>query len=211
MHQPCILESLKKSTCLLDIGCGVGTLTFYLARYVRFAVGVDISSRAIEICKHAQNEFYLQNTVFKQGVLKKGKDLFDFILCSEVIEHVEDDNKFLYTLRSNLKNNGILFLTTPSKENLLYKLGFYKGFDKEVGHFRRYKKAKLVSQLKESGFDIILCKSVEGPLRNILFTTRLGYLIKFIRGPLVSIFHFFDHISGLVFGFSDIQIVAVKK
>lgn len=206
-----MLKKFKESDYLLDVGCGVGTLTFYLKKYVKFAVGIDISSRAIEICNYAKKNSSLSGILFKQGILKRGKSNFDFILCSEVIEHIEDDREFLQILLSNLKEGGVLFLTTPSKENFLFKLGFYKKFDEEVGHYRRYRQDELVSLLENSGFVVDLVRSVEGPLRNILFTTKLGHLIRFIRGPLIFVFHFFDHISGILFGFSDIQIIATKK
>ncbi len=203
-------DSIKGAT-ILDVGCGVGALSFYFAgQGAKAVVGVDVSSRAIQIAQTAQGKLLFPNVVFKHGELVNNMYAFNMLFCSEVIEHVADDSAFLHTLHSNIKPGGTLVLTTPSKENVLYKLGFYKKFDKEVGHERRYTKAGLAKLITSHGFVIQVIREVEGPLRNILFTTKLGFLIRFIRGPLVPLFHFFDTLSAKIFGASDIQVIARK-
>lgn len=201
-----------KGRTILDIGCGVGALSFYFARHGAKAVaGLDVSSRAIDIAQVAQAELRLPNLFFKRGELVASMYAFDTIFCSEVIEHIKDDETFLDILWSNLKPGGVLILTTPTKENVLYSLGFYRKFDTEVGHERRYTKQQLLEIVTKHGFTVTTMRAVEGPLRNILFTTKLGFLIKGIKGPLVPLFHFFDRCSAVLFGASDLQIIAKKQ
>lgn len=196
---------------ILDIGCGVGTMCLYFAdNNAQAVVGLDISDRAINIAQNARKSLGLKNVIFRNSELQKNISKFDMVLCSEIIEHIKDDKTFLSLVANNLKDGGLLVLTTPSFNNLLYRLGYYKKFDSEVGHFRRYSEKILYDLLASSGFKILEMRSVEGLLRNILFTSKLGFFIKFIRGPLIPLFHFFDRISAALFGASDIQVVAQK-
>lgn len=196
---------------LLDVGCGVGTLAFYFASLGATVKGIDVSQRAIDICNEAKAHLALKNVTFKKELLKKGEEECDLVVSSEVIEHVEDEDTFLKNISSHLKPGGLLFLTTPSKENSLYRLGFYKKFDEEVGHLRRYTSTSLKKVLEKNHFEILEMKKSEGPLRNILYTTKLGFLIRFLRGPLVPLFHYFDSWTVRFFGASNIMVVAQKK
>jgi 2-polyprenyl-3-methyl-5-hydroxy-6-metoxy-1,4-benzoquinol methylase len=196
---------------ILDVGCGVGSLSFYLGKLGAQVTGIDLSPRAIEICISAQKHLKMKNVKFEQGELKKGRGDKDAVLCLEVIEHVPDQEKLLDLLNSQLKKKGLLFLSTPSKENFLYGIGFLDKFDKEVGHLRRYDISGLKKLIEAHGFKIKLIQRQEGPLRNILFTTKLGILIKGLKGPLVPIFHFIDQMFIPFFGAMDILVVAEKR
>lgn len=206
-HDVKICENSK----LLDIGCGVGTLSLFFAHKGAEVHGLDISKRAISIANVAADSIGIKNVSFSSSKLKKGNNSYDVVICSEVLEHIENEEEFLALIFSHLKCGGTLFISVPSSENVLYKLGFYKKFDEEVGHLRRYNKTKLLSLLRRHGFETLATQEVEGPLRNLLFTTRLGAVIKIIKGPLVSIFHIADRLSALLFGASDIQVIAIKK
>lgn len=196
---------------ILDVGCGVGTLALFFASLGMKVKGVDISSRAIQIAENARKQMNYKNISFAKQLLQKGKGQYDMVLISEVIEHIENEKEFLEKIHSHLTKNGLLFLTTPLKTNLLYKVGFYKSFDKEVGHLRRYTKESIQELLDRNNFSVLHFREVEGPLRNLLFTTKLGFLIKFIRGPLIPLFHKIDWISIKLFGASDILVVARRK
>ena len=196
---------------ILDIGCGVGAMSLYFSFLGANVKGIDVSQRAIDIAEKAKKQLNFKNISFSKKLLQKGTGKYDLVLASEVIEHIENEKQFLSKIGSQLSEGGLLYLTTPLKENCLYRLGFYKTFDKEVGHLRRYTVASIQDLLQENGFIILEWRRVEGPLRNLLFTTRLGFLIKFIRGPLVSIFHWLDWISMQLFGASDILILAQKN
>jgi 2-polyprenyl-3-methyl-5-hydroxy-6-metoxy-1,4-benzoquinol methylase len=201
----------KEKINVLDVGCGVGSLSFYLGKLGVRVKGIDISPRAIEICQSAKKYLKMGNVRFEEGELKKGTGQYDAVLCLEVIEHVADDGRLLTLLQSNLKKKGLLFLSTPSSENFLYGMGFLNSFDKEVGHLRRYDLTGLIKLIEAHGFRIKLIQRQEGILRNILFTTKLGFLIRFLKGPGVPLFHVIDQMFIPVFGAMDILVVAEKK
>lgn len=195
---------------VLDVGCGVGTLALYLGQFAKSVKGVDVASRAIKIATKAARSLRASNVTFVEGELAAVKGKFELIMCTEVIEHVADDAAFAKQLASRLKEGGLLFLTTPSMENWLYKLGYYRGFDAEVGHFRRYTPMTIRQRLEQAGLTVLKVEPVEGPLRSIMFSTKLGYLIYGIKGPLIPLFHWFDSICARVFGASDLQVIARK-
>ncbi len=199
---------------VLDVGCGVGTIAIYLAHLGKNVVGIDISKRAIDIAKDAVPDDLLNKLIFRKVELdkfkSKNKNKFDLVICAEVLEHIEDDKTFLKDIFYVLKPGGYLVLTTPTPESLMYRWGMYKRFDLEVGHLRRYTGKQIKKIISSTGFDVVFFRQTESILRSSLFTTRLGFLIKFIRGPLVPIFHKLDEFVGLFFGFTDNQVIARK-
>jgi len=206
LQQPGLTQPLGHK--VLDVGCGVGTMSLYLSSQGAKVEGIDVSKRAINIAENARQAVRLEDVQFKQQLLAKGRNNKDLVVCFEVLEHVPAEDTFLQLIASHLKPDGKLVLSTPSFENTLYRLGYYRRFDAEVGHLRRYNPAVLTELLEKNGFEVLALRKVEGPLRNILFTSFLGKIIRFIRGPLVPIFHFFDRLSGAIFGFADLQIIA---
>ncbi len=209
LHQP-LLKQLKKFT-VLDVGCGVGTLALYLAQICESVVGIDVSERAIGIAKQAKQSTQSHNLIFKQSLLKQFSTKFDLIICTEVIEHVPNPPYFVELLVNNLEYKGWLLLSTPNRDNWLTRIGYYRNFDQEVGHLRRYSVSEICQLLEQNGLKVKHKETVEGPLRSLLFTSKLGILIKVIKGPLIPLFHRLDEIFGNIFGNSDIVILAQKQ
>ena len=201
----------KRLGKVIDIGCGVGTLSLFFAKYSTFVLGLDVASDAIEIAEQAKKANNVPNVKFINSEVRAKLGSFDLALCTEVIEHVPDEAAFLQTISHLLTPDGVLFLSTPSSDNFLTKVGYFAGFDARVGHLRRYTEESLTALLHQHGFRVIKIRSVEGLPRMLLFTTRLGLLIKLIRGPLIPAFHWIDAVNTYLFGAHDIQVIAVKK
>lgn len=207
-------ESLKNKT-VLDFGCGVGTISFYLANKGGKVLGIDISNLGIQAARAGAKKLRLKNNV--EFVQKPTKNLrlkrnnFDVVICSEVIEHVPDDLNLIREFYKVLKSEGILILSTPSKNAPLYQWGLATNFDKKVGHLRRYTANELKKMLNLVGFKVLDVSFEEGLLRNLFFLKwPFNRVIKFIRGPLVIIFTFIDNICVKMIGESQIFIVGKK-
>ena len=115
-------------------------------------------------------------------------------------------------IKQLLKKNGRLIISVPSKNAPLHKLGLLKIFDKKVGHLRRYTEKDLINLLDKTGYIKLKSKKTEGILRNILFTIKgFGFFIKFIKGFLVTLLMFFDQVLVMLFGESQIFIIATPK
>lgn len=195
---------------VLDLGCGVGTISFYLSNKCSTVLGLDISKKAISIAKKSLSILKIKNINFICGKIDSlPKKQFDLVICLEVIEHIPDDGLFLVEINSRLKKNGYLVLSTPIKEIFLYKLNFYADFDERVGHLRRYSVSGLSKLMKSYGFNVLRVKKNESLMRSLFFTTRMKCFVKFIK--FAKIFHFFDELFGRIFGFSNVIIIAQKK
>ncbi len=202
---------------VLDVGCSVGTIDFYLASKGLKVIGIDISKTAISIAKRNAELFGFNNQIAyyvkvfpNQTVSKK----FDIVVCTEVIEHLYKDKKAVQKIYELLKNRGILILSTPSENAPLYKVGFLKKHDSKVGHLRRYTDQKLVKIISQVGFEVIETRKTEGILKNFLFTyPRFGNQIVRLanRFKLFSdVLTFVDNIFLEIFGESQVYIVAQK-
>jgi len=209
-----INKHLKNSNQkILDIGCGAGTLSFYLAKRGHNVLGVDISSKAIKECSVSTKSLGLEHLNFKQLDFpnKYPNEKFDVVILTEVIEHLEDDKKTLMVINKLLKPNGLIILSTPSNTAPLHRLGVTKKFDKDVGHLRRYSLEEIARLVKKSGFKIIETKKTEGILRNFLFINPVaGKLIRFIKYFISDIVTVADNSTVPLFGYSNIIIVARK-
>lgn len=209
------LSKLSKNNIeAIDVGCGVGTIAFYLAEKKVKVDGFDVSSRAINLCNRYKKISGEKNARFYNLDIEKLniKSKYQLIVCTEVIEHLKNDERFVKKLSSICQTNGYLILSTPSQNAPLYKLGMLDDFDKQVGHIRRYNETNLIKIIEDNGFKVIEIKKVEGILRNSLFTFKhLGFLLKFLKGPITPFFHAFDKLSAYLFGESDLIILARKK
>ena len=179
---------LDRKKMILDYGSGAGTIDLYLANKGHSVIGLDISDTAIESAKLSASKLNFKNVNFwtlKDGLKKIRKVKFDLVICTEVIEHIENDIELLKFLNSKLKRNGTIFLTTPSKNAPLYRLGLTNKFDLRVGHLRRYTEYQLRNLFVSAKFNIEAFYKTEGILRNSLFLNPfLGKLVRFIRGPI---------------------------
>ena len=90
-----LLEQLKvgKEKKILDIGCSGGILIESLRDqgYINIH-GIDISEKAIDVCKTRG----INTVLVSPGEATNFSDNeFDVIIASDILEHIEDDNKAL--------------------------------------------------------------------------------------------------------------------
>jgi len=89
-----------RPTTVLDAGCGEGYLARHLLDHlpgIRLT-GVDVSAQAIERAKRRCPEG--QFSVGTLEALESGGRSFDLVVCSEVLEHLEDPRAALERLAS---------------------------------------------------------------------------------------------------------------
>jgi len=100
---------------ILDVGCGTGVnVTIPLATAGYSLIGLDINTNSIERAK--QLAASLQNIEFICGTLEQqtfGSD-FHVVVCSEVLEHLEDPGKLLRAISDVLCDEGLLLVTVPN-------------------------------------------------------------------------------------------------
>ena len=105
-----------KKVKILDIGCGGGLLSEPMNRLGAEVVGIDASSKNINVAKlHAKKNNLNIDYFCSSPETFKTKTKFDVILNMEIVEHVEDINFFLESSAKLLKKDGIMFVATLNK------------------------------------------------------------------------------------------------
>lgn len=97
---------------VLDFGCGVGWLSAEIARFGR-VTGIDLSPAGIERAKReCPQGTFVAASVFDYRFPSAA---FDVVVSQEVIEHLDDQAKYLRLAYDYLKPGGYLILTTPNR------------------------------------------------------------------------------------------------
>jgi ubiquinone biosynthesis O-methyltransferase len=112
-----------KSLSILDVGCGAGLLSESLGRLGTQAVtGIDPTPKCIELAQaHLEldctglNEIVKYENTTLEAKIEENEEKFDVVCCSEVIEHVNEQSKFLQDCAKLVKPNGFLFMSTIAK------------------------------------------------------------------------------------------------
>lgn len=119
---------------LLDVGCGNGYFTQWLARKGWQVWGLDHSFLNIQ---RAHREFPSLHWVVGSALaLPFPRASFDVVVCSEVLEHLPDDQAAIDEIARILKPGGRLILTTPHRGLFAWLDG-----DNVVNGFFRFLKA----------------------------------------------------------------------
>jgi len=105
-----------KNKNILDVGCGDGVISYLLAKNGAKVVGIDNSKIAInfakEKCRDLKNVEFLVASAYKLPFESK---IFDYIVSSEVIEHLNNPDKMLYEVKRVWNGKGKIIITTPLK------------------------------------------------------------------------------------------------
>lgn len=102
---------------ILDVGCGTGVMiTRPLALQGFRLTGLDIDSTSIERAARLNFEPHLPNLAYVTGALEEQPWIrsFDAVICSEILEHVEDPDRLINRLKGCLKPGGLLLVTVPN-------------------------------------------------------------------------------------------------
>ena len=97
---------------VLDVGCGSGTIVRRLLKKGKKVIGLDIGKKFVSFCqsKHKKALFCGADA----QCLPFENECFDTIVCSEVIEHLENPEDALKEFNRVLRPKGKLILTTPN-------------------------------------------------------------------------------------------------
>ena len=157
-----IVRENKKDVRILEIGCGEGLLACEIKK--RFPdmiyIGIDIND---EIISEARKT--CPNTMFEVGSIyelnKYNSEEFDYVIVSEVLEHIEEPNKALDEIH---KLNSEKFIFSVPNEPIwrilnMMRLKYIIDFGNTPGHIQHWSKRKF-KKLINSYFEILEYKSV---------------------------------------------------
>jgi len=134
---------------ILEVGCGIGNLTGWLIRRGK-VIAADVNENYLQAVRDKfQGHSNLRGTIVWDIRNEPPRDYsssVDTVVCSNVLEHIEDDEFVLEKFFNLLPNRGRLVLLVPALKAL------YNNLDKSLGHCRRYSKNELDQKLRKSGF-----------------------------------------------------------
>jgi ubiquinone/menaquinone biosynthesis C-methylase UbiE len=82
-------------------------------------------------------------------------ETFDRIICSEVMEHVDDDRAACAELTRVLKKDGLIAITVPTFfSEIIYDALTYEYFTSPGGHIRKYFPKELVEIMRSCGLEV---------------------------------------------------------
>ena len=106
----------KPAQRILEVGCGYGYLTYALNQAGHKTVGIDLSHKAITFAQQNLGDCFFEATLESFAKKNEGGEQFDFIIATELIEHLSDPVAFVATCTGLLKKNGAILFTTPNKD-----------------------------------------------------------------------------------------------
>ena len=141
-----IKKLINKNHEILDIGSSSGTNLRMLEEmgHTNYT-GLDFSDIAINACKKKGFKKIIKGDVCK---LPFKSNSMDFIIASDIVEHIENDKLAVSEIFRVLKKNSFAIITVPAFNFLWSK------HDDSSMHKRRYTKKTLSNLIKETNFKI---------------------------------------------------------
>lgn len=196
----------------LDCGCGDGSLLSVVAGTIHCDElhGTDIADN-VPIGRAGVPIIFRQQDLGKP-VPADVHGRYDLVLCSEVIEHVAEDDMVLQNLHDLASPDGLVVLTTQSGN--IYKT------EQFLGHLRHYRIADLCARTEKTGLKVIKSYLAGWPWlngqkiaahyfqgsvqKNIVQAKELGVTVRALFLVLYRLYNFSSRHSGP-------QIVIVAK
>lgn len=150
-----ILHEIKPGDRVLEAGCCEGYVATKLAQKTGAkgkVVCVDVDAQYLAAAKKRAQKMGLKNMEFTRADLAKFRPnlKFDVIVCSEVLEHVDEPSKIMRNLSDALAKSGTLVVTVPNESVLhlgrkLFFIGQSDELEEITAHKSELNSSKIVS------------------------------------------------------------------
>jgi len=146
---------------VLDVGCGEGTLLKEIADWKRGieVFGTDISEKAVEYAiSRIAGDFRVVD-ILKETLPRE----FDLVICSEVLEHLEDDVQALINIRKMVGKYLVVLVPLEQGADIC----------KSVGHVQSYTKEAFLQKMRDANFEILSAKKWGFPFYSPIYRKLL--------------------------------------
>jgi SAM-dependent methyltransferase len=138
---------------VLEVGCGIGTMTAPLLDVADSVVGLEPNPNCASLLQAALGAHPRLDLRFCHLEDCDPADLadhqFDTVFCLNVLEHIQDDALALRTFADALIDGGNVLIFVPAVQ------AAYGPIDAELGHFRRYSKHTLGAAFEQAGLSLL--------------------------------------------------------
>ncbi len=152
-----IIKSLSKNSNCLDLGCGIGFFSEILAKQKFKVYAIDPDNLSLKKAEELYSGLGINFINSPAENIPLPDNFIDFVVCSEVLEHVENLEQTLSEIVRVCKNGAKFFITIPAK-------GFFGQFFLKIGHNEHnlyekdkrppFKKKDIEKTLKQFNFKI---------------------------------------------------------
>jgi SAM-dependent methyltransferase len=105
---------LPEGAEVLDVGCGNGVISRSLGEQGFTVRGIDVSEKTIEKAKALNTFSNVRFEVVSAEQLVADGHRYHAVICSEVLEHLNEPGKLLQVLHQSLHDEGVLIVTVPN-------------------------------------------------------------------------------------------------
>jgi len=147
---------------LLDLGCGQGDFGREVtALFPHWAFrGIDISASGLDYARSkSPGALFHQADLMEPAAMPPWAGWATRVVCTEVLEHVEDPGRVLANVRPLMAPGALLLVTVPS--------GPRTAFDLHIGHLRHFTAKSLGDLLTEQGFEPLAVRRCGFPFFNL--------------------------------------------
>jgi 2-polyprenyl-3-methyl-5-hydroxy-6-metoxy-1,4-benzoquinol methylase len=135
-----------------DLGCGGGALLDHLRGIAGVIIAIDPAFPFADSLKARGYEWFAS----AEEACRKYAGKVDFVLSTQVIEHVEDPRKFLLEAGRLLKPDGTAIVSTPNRRDVLMELlpEVFPAFFYRVQHRWAFDAASLIKCAQHAGLSV---------------------------------------------------------
>lgn len=118
-----ISKDIGRNKKILDIGCGDGTIIDYISKNnsPEQIIGIDISEYAVEYVKKRGYDAKVLDVLSKDFEKLLKTNNFDYIIITEVLEHIQDPEKVIENIKE-YNPNAIIFISIPNAGFIMHRL-----------------------------------------------------------------------------------------
>jgi ubiquinone/menaquinone biosynthesis C-methylase UbiE len=157
------LLGLRDGDRLLDVGCGTGRHVIHACRRRCSVIGIDRDLGELQALKFLGFCLATEGKLRARAGIAVGDALrlpfadasFDHVICTEVFEHVPDDNLLLAELARVLRPGGTIAVSVPDmlSEWLVWRAASVQKVSPGE-HVRLYRRGRMPRVLRSHGFDV---------------------------------------------------------
>lgn len=166
----------KSTGALLDIGCALGFSTQLAMELGYQAYGIDPSGFAVEKAKKLVGKTKIRKAKISD-IAGSSRKTYDVVTMFDVFEHLADPHADLQTVKTILKDDGIMIIATGDTGSMFARLlGRRWTFYNPPQHLYYFNRENLTNLLGETGFKPIAWTSIGKwlSLRYVLHLARTG-------------------------------------
>ncbi len=148
------LNNIEKNSKVLDIGCGIGFLAYDVSKKAGIVLACDINKKVLKIAKKRFNRSNIKY-ILADATKYDFNDKFDYIILSNVLEHIENRIEFLRRIKTFGKTILIRVPMINRSWLTIYKKQFGVEYRLDKTHKIEYTIETFKKEIESAGLRII--------------------------------------------------------